>query len=129
VLKAAESAICVALSRTQHRVAVLANKALQVYLVPTGSGGGEGSADSAQLAAQMQMGAVRLEHWAFLSPDMIMLVSSTSAFTIRVTPTAGAAADGVLPLKPVKIFDRIDLQDLSRWVLYSHMLFVVRFGP
>jgi hypothetical protein len=126
----AESAICILLPSataragaaadpgSRYRVAVLAKQTLHVFTTSTSAAG----PGPAELVAQMAMGAVRLAHWAFLSPDLVLMVSSTSAFTIRVTPppqaageqVAQATAQGPFTPKPVKIFDRCDLRDLAR---------------
>jgi hypothetical protein len=120
IRRTAESAICTQLPGStgaadparRYRVAVLSGNSLHVYNTST-----DPAAASATLVAQMSMGAVRLAHWSFVSPDVVLLVSSTSAFTIRVTPpTADASAGAMYAPKPVKIFDRCDLEDVTRYV-------------
>ena len=93
---------------------------------------------SSVLLASVPMTSVTLVFWAFVSSEVLVLITSTAGFTLRLTPppplppplpattnssatsSSHEAADTV-PLvqelqkpKPIKILDRIDLDDLSR---------------
>jgi len=72
---------------------------------------------AAELVAQLALATTKLVYWAFIAQELLLVVTSTSAFTLRLSapaPTPGAAevsgAAAVLKPKPVKIFDRVDVK-------------------
>lgn len=127
VQRATESAILTTVagasdpSKALLRLAVLANNCLSVYLIRTtidSTAAATSVQGGAELTAQLPLSAVKLVYWSFISPDMILMVSSTAGFTLKVTPPPGssnaptaasATAVEVFKPKPMKIFDRIDL--------------------
>jgi hypothetical protein len=120
---AGASASHVAAAASSYRMAVLSNKVVSIYTTDrqvgnTGNSGGGSVSNgwtAAVLTAQFSLTNVKLVYWTFIAVDIIFIITHTSGYTVKVTgPNSNASAFKPLP---VKRFERIDLEDPTRFVL------------
>lgn len=105
-----ESAIFVSISKTSFKIASLAKKEISVYKINIDD---NSSVCDIQLIAQISMVSTTLVHWIFISIDIILLVTSTGGYTLRISLPINQANNNsetseIFHPKPVKIFERID---------------------